>query len=58
MNETILRTEGLKTFYILDVFGTQKPKAVNDVARYPDQRSSRHAGERLWKDDDTESPRR
>jgi peptide/nickel transport system ATP-binding protein len=32
MNETILRTEGLKAFYVLDVFGTQKVvKAVNDV---------------------------
>ncbi|HOT91313.1 MAG TPA: ABC transporter ATP-binding protein [Anaerolineae bacterium] len=32
MNKTILRTEGLKAFYILDVFGTQKVvKAVNDV---------------------------
>ncbi|MEJ5309775.1 MAG: ABC transporter ATP-binding protein [Anaerolineae bacterium] len=32
MNETILRTEGLKTFYILDVFGTQKVvKAVNNI---------------------------
>ena len=32
MNKTILRTEGLKAFYILDVFGTQKVvKAVNEV---------------------------
>ncbi|HQE93011.1 MAG TPA: ABC transporter ATP-binding protein [Anaerolineae bacterium] len=32
MNKTILRTEGLKTFYVLDVFGTQKVvKAVNGV---------------------------
>jgi len=32
MNETILRTEGLKAFYVLDVFGTQKVvKAVNEV---------------------------
>jgi peptide/nickel transport system ATP-binding protein len=32
MNETILRTEGLKAFYVLDVFGTQKVvKAVNGV---------------------------
>ena len=32
MNETILRTEGLKAFYVLDVFGTQKVvKAVNDI---------------------------
>ena len=32
MNETVLRTEGLKAFYVLDVFGTQKVvKAVNDV---------------------------
>lgn len=32
MNETILRTEGLKAFYVLDVFGTQKVvKAVNGI---------------------------
>jgi len=32
MNETVLRTEGLKAFYVLDVFGTQKVvKAVNEV---------------------------
>jgi peptide/nickel transport system ATP-binding protein len=32
MNETVLRTEGLKAFYVLDVFGTQKvAKAVNEV---------------------------
>ena len=32
MNETILRTEQLKAFYVLDVFGTQKVvKAVNEV---------------------------
>jgi peptide/nickel transport system ATP-binding protein len=32
MNETVLRTEGLKAFYVLDVFGTQKVvKAVNGV---------------------------
>jgi peptide/nickel transport system ATP-binding protein len=32
MNETVLRTEGLKAFYVLDVFGTQKVvKAVNDI---------------------------
>jgi peptide/nickel transport system ATP-binding protein len=32
MNQTILRTEQLKAFYILDVFGTQKVvKAVNEV---------------------------
>jgi peptide/nickel transport system ATP-binding protein len=32
MNEIILRTESLKAFYILDVYGTQKiVKAVNDV---------------------------
>jgi peptide/nickel transport system ATP-binding protein len=32
MNETILRTEGLKAFYVLDVLGTQKVvKAVNEV---------------------------
>jgi peptide/nickel transport system ATP-binding protein len=32
MNKTILRTEGLKAFYVLDVFGTQKVvKAVNEV---------------------------
>ena len=32
MKETILRTEGLKAFYVLDVFGTQKVvKAVNEV---------------------------
>ncbi len=32
MSETILRTERLKAFYILDVFGTQKVvKAVNEV---------------------------
>ena len=32
MNETILRTEGLKAFYVLDVFGIQKVvKAVNGV---------------------------
>ena len=32
MNETILRTEGLKAFYVLDEFGTQKVvKAVNGV---------------------------
>lgn len=32
MNETILRTEKLKAFYVLDVFGTQKVvKAVNEV---------------------------
>lgn len=33
MNKTILRTEGLKAFYILDVFGTQKVvKAVNGIS--------------------------
>ena len=33
MNETVLRTEGLKAFYVLDVFGTQKVvKAVNEVS--------------------------
>jgi peptide/nickel transport system ATP-binding protein len=32
MNETILRTEGLKAFYVLDVYGTEKVvKAVNDI---------------------------
>jgi len=32
MNETILRTEQLKAFYVLDVYGTQKVvKAVNEV---------------------------
>ena len=32
MNQTILRTEGLKAFYVLDVHGTQKVvKAVNEV---------------------------
>jgi peptide/nickel transport system ATP-binding protein len=32
MNETILRTEHLKAFYVLDVLGTRKVvKAVNDV---------------------------
>jgi len=32
MNQTILRTEQLKAFYVLDVFGTQKVvKAVNEV---------------------------
>lgn len=32
MNETILRAEQLKAFYVLDVFGTQKVvKAVNEV---------------------------
>jgi peptide/nickel transport system ATP-binding protein len=32
MNQTILRTEKLKTFYVLDVHGTQKiVKAVNEV---------------------------
>ncbi len=32
MNETILRTEGLKAFYVLDVYGTEKVvKAVNEV---------------------------
>jgi peptide/nickel transport system ATP-binding protein len=32
MNTTVLRTEGLKAFYVLDVFGTQKVvKAVNGV---------------------------
>jgi peptide/nickel transport system ATP-binding protein len=32
MNETILRTEQLNAFYVLDVFGTQKVvKAVNEV---------------------------
>jgi peptide/nickel transport system ATP-binding protein len=32
MKETVLRTEGLKAFYVLDVFGTQKVvKAVNEV---------------------------
>jgi peptide/nickel transport system ATP-binding protein len=32
MNETILTTEQLKAFYVLDVFGTQKVvKAVNEV---------------------------
>jgi len=32
MNETILRTEGLNAFYVLDVFGTQKVvKAVSEV---------------------------
>ena len=32
MNKTILRTEQLKAFYVLDVFGTQKVvKAVNEV---------------------------
>jgi peptide/nickel transport system ATP-binding protein len=32
MNQTILRTEGLKAFYVLDVLGTQKVvKAVNEV---------------------------
>jgi peptide/nickel transport system ATP-binding protein len=32
MNQTILRTEGLKSFYVLDVHGTQKVvKAVNEV---------------------------
>jgi peptide/nickel transport system ATP-binding protein len=32
MNTTILRTEGLQAFYVLDVFGTQKVvKAVNGV---------------------------
>jgi len=32
MNETILRTEDLKAFYVLDVHGTEKVvKAVNDV---------------------------
>ena len=32
MNRTILRTEGLQAFYVLDVFGTQKVvKAVNGV---------------------------
>ncbi|MBN2501427.1 MAG: ABC transporter ATP-binding protein [Anaerolineales bacterium] len=32
MNKTILRTEGLKAFYMLDVFGTQKiVKAVNEI---------------------------
>ena len=32
MTKTILRTEQLKTFYVLDVFGTQKVvKAVNEV---------------------------
>ncbi len=32
MNETVLRTESLKAFYVLDVFGTQKvAKAVNEV---------------------------
>ena len=31
--QTVLRTEGLKTFYVLDVYGTQKVvKAVNDVS--------------------------
>ena len=32
MNQTILRTEGLKAFYILDFHGSQKVvKAVNEV---------------------------
>jgi peptide/nickel transport system ATP-binding protein len=32
MNQTILRTEQLKAFYVLDVYGTQKVvKAVNEV---------------------------
>ena len=32
MNETILRTEELKAFYVLDLHGTQKVvKAVNEV---------------------------
>ncbi|MCB0054789.1 MAG: ATP-binding cassette domain-containing protein, partial [Caldilinea sp.] len=32
MEEIILKTEGLKAFYILDVYGKQKTvKAVNDV---------------------------
>ncbi len=32
MNETILRTEQLKAFYVLDMQGTQKVvKAVNEV---------------------------
>jgi peptide/nickel transport system ATP-binding protein len=32
MNQTILRTEGLKAFYVLDVFGVQKVvKAVNEI---------------------------
>lgn len=32
MNETILRTEGVKAFYVLDVYGTEKVvKAVNEI---------------------------
>ena len=32
MNDTILRTEQLKAFYVLEMHGTQKiVKAVNDV---------------------------
>ena len=32
MNKPILRTEQLKAFYVLDVYGTQKVvKAVNEV---------------------------
>ena len=32
MNESILQTEQLKAFYVLDVYGTQKVvKAVNEV---------------------------
>ena len=58
MNKTILRTEDLKAFYVLDEFGTQKvvQSGQRGRSRYPGERSLWDCRrKRLRQDDAAES---